>query len=248
MQRQPLGLPQRGHRLVEPAFLRERDAGQRVHQREVAPIAGGVQRRGGLRDVLADDGHVADLPVAEPELVVGEADGARVVRALRLLQRLGEERDAARRLAARDGQAAVQPPELREPGRVQPLAPLRRTAQRLGRLPHVVLQQPRFGERAANLDLLVAAAAPGCLQRANQQGGRLGAVPAFERLDRLRVKVRVATRRSIPCIQTLDMIFGSELPASPLRALTEEDGSAGTEQLQRMPQRIGRRSDRSRIL
>ena len=86
--RQPLGLAQRGHRLVEPPVLRERDARQRVHQREVAPVAGGVQRGRRLGDVLADDRHVADLAIALPELVVGEADGARVVGALGLLERL----------------------------------------------------------------------------------------------------------------------------------------------------------------
>ena len=43
-----LGLAQRRHRFVEPPFLRERHAGQRVHHREMASIAGGVQRRGGL--------------------------------------------------------------------------------------------------------------------------------------------------------------------------------------------------------
>ena len=85
--RQPLGLAQRRHRLVEPSFLRERHAAQRVDEREVAAVAGRVQRRRRLRDVLADDRRVADVAVAEAELVVGEADRARVVRALRLLQR-----------------------------------------------------------------------------------------------------------------------------------------------------------------
>ena len=57
--------------------------------------------------MLAHDGDVADLAVAEAELVVGEADGPRVVRALGLLQRLGEEGNAARGLAAGNGQPAV---------------------------------------------------------------------------------------------------------------------------------------------
>ena len=50
--------------LRRSARLRERDARQRVHEREMAPIAGGVQRRGRLADVLAHDGGVADLLVA----------------------------------------------------------------------------------------------------------------------------------------------------------------------------------------
>ena len=178
--RQTLGLAQRRDRLVEPSFLRERHAGERVHHREVTPVAGGVQRGGRAGDVLADDGHVADLPVAEPELVVGEPDGARIVRALGLLQRLRQERDAARRLAARHGQPAVHAPQVRQPGRVEPLPPLRRIAQRLGRLPDVVLQQPGLGQRAADLGLLVAVAA-GLFQCADEEGGGLRAVPVLER-------------------------------------------------------------------
>ncbi len=106
--------------------------------------------------MLAHDRHLADLPVAQPELVVGEADGARVVRALRLFQGLGKEGDAAGRLAPRHRQPAVHAPEVREPGRIQPLAPLRRGAQRVGRLPDVVLEQPRLGQGTSDLDLLVA--------------------------------------------------------------------------------------------
>ena len=98
-------------RFVVAAQLRERDARQRVHEREVAPIAGGVQRRGRLGDVLAHDRDVADLAVALAELVVGEADGARVVRDLGLLQRAAVQRDGARLIAARRREAAVQPPE-----------------------------------------------------------------------------------------------------------------------------------------
>ncbi len=64
----------RRDRLFDAAALREHDARQRVQQREIAPVAGGMQRRRGLRDVLADDGRVADLLVAVPELVVREAD------------------------------------------------------------------------------------------------------------------------------------------------------------------------------
>ena len=82
-----------------------------MHQREVTAIAGGVQRRGGLGDVLADDRDVADLAVALAELVVGEADGARVVRGLRVLQRAAVQRDGARLIAARRREPAVQPPE-----------------------------------------------------------------------------------------------------------------------------------------
>jgi len=42
--RETLGLSERPHGFVVAAQLRERDAGQRMHQREVAAIAGGVKR------------------------------------------------------------------------------------------------------------------------------------------------------------------------------------------------------------
>ena len=82
-----LGLAQRAHRLVVPAQLGERDSRERMDQREVAAIARRVQRRRGLRDVLADDGDVRHLAIAQAELVVGEADAARVVGGFRVLQR-----------------------------------------------------------------------------------------------------------------------------------------------------------------
>ena len=79
-----------------------------MHQREVAAIAGGVQGRGGFGDVLADDGDVADLAVAEAKSVMGEADGAGIVGHLGLLQGAAVQRDGARLLAAGEGDAAVQ--------------------------------------------------------------------------------------------------------------------------------------------
>ena len=66
-----------------------------MDEREVAAIAGGVQRRCGFGQVLADDARVADLLVAERQLVVREADRARVVRELGVLQRAGVQRDGA---------------------------------------------------------------------------------------------------------------------------------------------------------
>ena len=53
---------------------------------------------------------VADLAVALAELVVGEADGARVVRGLGLLERAPVQRDGPRLVAARRGEPSVQPP------------------------------------------------------------------------------------------------------------------------------------------
>ena len=80
----------------------------------MAAVAGRVQRRGGLGDVLAHDGDVADLAVALAELVVGQADAARIVGDLGLLQRAAVQRDRARLIAARRRQPAVQPPQRRQ--------------------------------------------------------------------------------------------------------------------------------------
>ena len=49
-------------------------------------IAGGVKRRCRFGEVLADDARIADLLVAERELVVRQTNGARVVRELGMLQ------------------------------------------------------------------------------------------------------------------------------------------------------------------
>ncbi len=185
---QPLGVPQRRHGLVQPPFLRERDPGERMDHREVPPVAGRVEGRSRLGDVLADDGDVADLTVAEAELVVAEANGARIVGPLGLLESLGQQGDASRRFAAGDGEPAVHSPEVGEPGGIEPLAPLGRRSERLGRLPHVVLEQPGLGEGAPQLDLVVAPEA-GLLQRARQQRGGVRAMAAFERLHGLRVGV-----------------------------------------------------------
>jgi len=84
---EPFRLAERGHRLAVPAKLRERNTRQRMHQREMAPIACRVERRRGPGEMLADDGGVTDLAVAHREFVVGEADGPRVVCRLTVLQR-----------------------------------------------------------------------------------------------------------------------------------------------------------------
>ncbi len=85
--RETFALAQRCGRFVAAAGLREQDGGQRVHEREVTAIACGVQRRRGLGEMLADDARIADLLVAERELVVRQADRSRVVRELGMLQR-----------------------------------------------------------------------------------------------------------------------------------------------------------------
>jgi hypothetical protein len=93
-----------------------------VDEREAALIAGRVERRRRLRDVIADDGRVADVAVAQAELVVGEPDRARIVGALGLLQRAAEQRDRAGRFALRRREPRVQAPEVGEAERMEPLA------------------------------------------------------------------------------------------------------------------------------
>ena len=51
-----------------------RDAAQRVDEGQIAQIARRVQRRSRLRDVLPHDRGVADMAIAQAELIVGEAD------------------------------------------------------------------------------------------------------------------------------------------------------------------------------
>src|SRR5258707_1599557 len=95
----------------------EGDARQGVNEREVTAIASRVKRRGGLRDVLAHDGGVADLAVALAQLVVGKTDGAGVVRNLRLFERAAMERDSAGLVPTQRRQASMQAPERRETAR-----------------------------------------------------------------------------------------------------------------------------------
>ena len=81
-----------------------------MDHRQVASIAGGVQRGRSLGDVFPDDGQLADLAVAQAKLIMGEADRARLVGALRMVLGFREEGDAARWLAAGNSQAAMHAP------------------------------------------------------------------------------------------------------------------------------------------
>src|SRR6185295_19922606 len=108
---------------------------ERVDEREMTAIAGGVQGRGRLGNVLADDRDVADLPVALPELVVREADAAGVVRRFRVLQRARVHGDRARLIAARRRKPSVQAPERGDaPGRHVVAEGVRGAAERGGSL------------------------------------------------------------------------------------------------------------------
>ncbi len=184
--RHALGVPQRRHRFLVASELRERDARQRVDEREVAAIAGRVECGRGLGDVLANDRDVADLPVALAELVVREPDGARFVRGFSLLQRAAVHRDRARLIAAGRGQPAVQPPQRGQPARRDGVAKrIGRASESRCRLIEVVLQQPRLGERRADRELVVAhqVARP---ERRRQQLHGVGAAAPLERDGRAR--------------------------------------------------------------
>ena len=111
---------------------------------------------------------------------MGEADGAQIVRDLGLFQRAAVERDGARLVAARRGETAMQPPEIRENGRSDGFAQrVGRASERRAGLRQIVLQEPRFGQHGAKGELV------GPRQRSGAQGllqdlGGLGAAPALE--------------------------------------------------------------------
>ena len=71
---------------------------------------------GGRRfgEVIADDARIADLLVAARQLVVTEADGARIVRTFGVFQRARVQRDRARLLSPSKSHAAVQAPQRRQ--------------------------------------------------------------------------------------------------------------------------------------
>ena len=152
-----------------------------MHQREMTAVAGGVQRRGGLGDVLAHDRDVADLAIALAELVVGEADAARVVRRFRLLQRAAVHarwRAIDRRAPTRAGRAAATASD--EAARRDGVAEgVGRAAERAGGLIEVVLEQRGLGEHRPHRQLFVARQRRA--QRGREHLRRFGAAAALER-------------------------------------------------------------------
>ena len=176
-----LGLTQRRQRFVVAALLRQRAAVQRVHQRERPLVANGVQRRGGLAEVLGHDRAVADVLVAAGELEMRQAGGAQVVRHFALLERAPLQRDGARLIAARRGEASVEPPEMRQRDRRDALANgVRGAAQRGAGLGQIVLQKPGFGEDDAHRQFVVPREGRRA-QRLLQELNRLGAAATLER-------------------------------------------------------------------
>ena len=135
--------------------------------------------------MLADDRRVADLPVAEAQFVVREADCFRVVRLLRVPQGAAEQRDGARLVAFRKRDAAVKPPQCREQRGRKILARVGRPPERRRRLRDVVAHQPGFGERAAKPELVFVLDA-GRLQRLREDADCVGMAAALEGRSRPR--------------------------------------------------------------
>ena len=127
-----------------------------MHHRQLTTVAGRVQGRGGLGQVFAKDRGVADPAVAEGQLVVDESDRPGFVSTLGSRESFTEERNSLGGLSASSGQPAVHPPEVGKTGRIDALSRLGWTPKRFDGLPQVVLKQPRLGQRAAKLNLLVA--------------------------------------------------------------------------------------------
>src|ERR1700687_4581467 len=82
--RQALGLSKRGRRFLDAAALRQHHAGERVDEREIATVARRMKGRRRFGNVLADDSGIADLLVAEPELVMCQTNCFGIMRELGL--------------------------------------------------------------------------------------------------------------------------------------------------------------------
>ena len=108
------GQPQRRRRIVVAAALRVRDARERLHERQVPAIAGGMESGCRLADVLADDRGVAHFGVAERQFVMGEAHRPRVVRGLRVLEGPSVQGDCARLFRPCISHATVETPQRRQ--------------------------------------------------------------------------------------------------------------------------------------
>ncbi len=106
--------------------------------------------------MLANDGRVPDAAVAVGELVVGQTDGARIVRGFGLFESAAVERDGSRLIAAGRGKPPVQTPKRGEPARRNRVAErVGRAAEGGGGAVEVVLEQPRFGEHRPDRQLLL---------------------------------------------------------------------------------------------
>jgi hypothetical protein len=128
-----------------------------MHERNVAAVSRRVERGCRFGEVLSQDADVAHLSIAQPELEMGEADRARIVRELGLLERPGMQGDCTRLLAASHCNASVQAPQRGETrGRNVLAKRIRCSAERRSGLRQVILEQPRLGETGADRKLVLA--------------------------------------------------------------------------------------------
>ena len=158
---------------------------QRVDHRQVPQVAGGVQRRGRLRDVLADDG-ACRRPGGSRARARSGRGRSRASRA-RARPASAPCRGTRCRATARRGRSASLPCSRHSSDSRAGWSRSRSSGgspERLGRLADVVLQEPGFGQRAANLERLVAAQ-PGLLERADEEGRGFGAVSVLQGLGGL---------------------------------------------------------------
>jgi hypothetical protein len=182
--RQAFGLAEGHRRLLDSACLSQEHARQPVDERQVALVARGVQRGGRLGQVFPEDARVANLPVAQRQLVVRQSDRPRVARQLREFERAGVEGDRARLVPLAEREPAVQPPQRRHRGVGQLfLERFRGAAQRQRGLAEVVGQQIALGEADANRDLVVPGKAARSVQGLEGLNG-LQPAPALERRAR----------------------------------------------------------------
>ena len=177
-----------------------------MHEGERPAIPGGVQRRRRLGQMLADDGRVADLPVAAGQLVVRESYGARVARTLAVLERARRNSDRPGPIPACEGDRSVQPPERRQERRLGALARfVGRPPEGAGGRCEVVPKQIGLDQGCPQAKFIFAADGSQ-LQRLRQEAYRLAAVPPLERLESLwkrGLTGQIGHGGSIPRIQPL---------------------------------------------
>ena len=157
-----------------------------MEQREIAAIARGVKRRRCFGDVLAHDRGVADLAIAEGELVVGQTDGFGIVGLLGVTKRSSEQRDRARLVPFRERDSPMKPPKRgKQSGREIFARRVGRASESGRRLRDVIAHQPRFGECASQTDLILVFE-PGGFQRLGEHGDRIGVTATLQCRSRAR--------------------------------------------------------------
>ena len=152
-----------------------------MHERQVAAIAGRVEGGGGLGQMFTDDARFTDLLVAECQLIMREADGARIVRLFGMPERARVQCDGARLFTPRIREAPVQTPEGGELRVGQRVAQrIRRPAQRGSGLCDVILQEPRLGQGSPDGEFVLTRQRSDPQHRREQHRG-LGSPASLER-------------------------------------------------------------------